>query len=179
MRITDYPLWQVIQDFQTDNPVSSLTFTQRLARENDWKMSYAIRAVDEYKKFIYLICVAPHPLTPSDQVDQVWHLHMLYTQSYWKDFCERTLKREIHHGPTKGGKQEAEKFNDWYARTLEMYRAVFLSEPPADIWPHPAKRFSDVHYKRINVRTNWIIPKPVWLLLLINSITTKIHKKIM
>ncbi|MCU0434581.1 MAG: hypothetical protein MUC87_14095 [Bacteroidia bacterium] len=170
------PLWNAIQEFETDNPGSPLSFTHRLARENGWTMQYSIRAVDEYKKFIYLICVAPHPLTPSDQVDQVWHLHMIYTQSYWKDFCERTLKREIHHGPTKGGKEEAEKFNDWYARTLEMYRAVFLYERPSDIWPHPAKRFSDVHFKRINTRINWVIPKPRLLVQFLQFIHSKIRK---
>ncbi|MGL5891676.1 MAG: glycine-rich domain-containing protein, partial [Bacteroidia bacterium] len=96
--------------------------------------------------------------------DQVWHLHMLYTESYWKDFCEKTLEREIHHGPTKGGTQEAEKFTDWYARTLEMYRAVFLSEPPADLWPDPEKRFGHTHYRWINRQTTWCIRKPQFLI---------------
>lgn len=156
-------LWNSLQKFELDHPHSSFTFTHRLARENGWSMHYAIRAVDEYKKFIFLICNSEHPLTPSDQVDQVWHLHLLYTESYWKDLCSRTLGREIQHGPTKGGMQEAEKFTDWYARTLELYRAFFLTAPPIDIWPDPKKRFSDVHFRRVNLRTTWCIRKPLWL----------------
>lgn len=164
MTIPQLTLWNKIQEFQIDNPQGAFTFTHRLARENGWKLSYAIRAVDEYKKFIFLLCISPHPLTPSEQTDQVWHLHLLYTESYWKDFCEKTVEWQIHHGPTKGGTQEAEKFIDWYARTLEMYRAVFLSEPPADIWPDPATRFKHSHFKWVNARTTWCIPKPQLLI---------------
>jgi hypothetical protein len=102
-------LWDKLEEFQLDDFDSTFTFTDRLCRENGWKYEYAVRVINEYKKFIFLICISDHPLTPSDQVDQVWHLHLLYTRSYWTDFCKNTLGREIHHGPTKGGKNEKEK----------------------------------------------------------------------
>lgn len=153
-------LWDKIKNFELDDPHSSLTFTQRLARENGWTIEYSLRAVHEYKKFIFMLCIAPHSLTPSDQVDQVWHLHLVYTQSYWIEFCKDTLGRQIHHGPTKGGSHEAEKYNDLYEKTIEFYKTLFERNPPEDIWPSANIRFSDVHFQRVNMSKNWIIKKP-------------------
>ncbi len=160
MTAIDNILWQKINHFQLDEPNVDLSFSDRLARENGWTLEYALRCVQEYKKFMFLICLATHPLTPSDQVDQVWHLHLLYTQSYWKDFCGNILGREVHHGPTKGGGQERDKFTDWYARTKELYAHTFNEEPPVDIWPPSAIRFGKTNFRRVSVQDNWIIPKP-------------------
>jgi hypothetical protein len=156
-------LWSKIKAFEFDNPGSELSFTDRLARENGWTMEYSLRAVAEYKKFMFLICVAKHPLTPSDQIDQVWHLHLLYTQLYWDDFCRDTLNRPIHHGPTKGGKAEGEKFTNWYEKTKEVYERYFNVKPPLDLWPDSKTRFSDINFVRVNKNKNWIIKKPGWL----------------
>ena len=48
---------------------------------------------------------------------------------------------EPHHGPTKGGSQESEKFNEWYSKTLESYKNVFGMNPPVNIWPDPTVGF--------------------------------------
>ena len=153
-------LWLKVQTFELDDPESTFPFSNRLARENGWTLEYTLRTIEEYKKFMFLICVGGHPLTPSDQVDQVWHLHLLYTHSYWKEFCATVLKREVHHGPTKGGKQYVYKFNDWYTKTRQTYTAILGESPPADIWPANEKRFREINYQRINVDQNWIIKKP-------------------
>jgi len=153
-------LWEKICSFELDDPAAAFTFTDRLARENGWPFDYALRAVREYKKFIFLLCVADHPLTPSDQIDQVWHLHLLYTQSYWIDLCQQILERPIHHGPTRGGTAERDKFTDWYLRTKEFYYQVFAELPPADLWPDSKTRFREVNFRRINTDSHWIIPKP-------------------
>lgn len=152
-------LWDKIRDFELDEPSSSLTFTDRLARENGWTIEYAIRAVYEYKKFIFMLCVAEHSLTPSDQVDQVWHLHLLYTQSYWTDLCQNTINRQIHHGPTKGGEAEGEKYNDLYNKTLHLYKSLFERIAPEDIWPSKEIRFGEINFQRVNLDRNWIIKK--------------------
>ena len=107
-----------------------------------------------------MLCIAEHSLTPSDQVDQVWHLHLLYTRSYWTDFCQNTLGRQIHHGPTQGGEAEGNKYNDLYEKTLQLYKVLFERDAPADIWPTKEIRFGDVNFQRINLNRNWIIKKP-------------------
>lgn len=152
-------LWEKINQFEIDDEESSFTFTDRLARENDWTIEYSLRAVHEYKKFMFLICLAEHPLTPSDEVDQVWHLHLIYTRSYWEDFCGKTLGKIIHHGPTKGGTEERTKFIDWYEKTLEFYKEVFKLEPPKDIWPKSKDRFGEVVFTRVNRHKNWVFKK--------------------
>ncbi len=156
-------LWERIKAFDMDDMGSRLKFSDRLARDNGWSMGFALRIIDEYKKFMYLCCTLPNGATPSDAVDQVWHLHMIYTRSYWLDFCKNTLKRDIHHGPTKGGAEERAKYDDMYSQTVEGYAKAFGIGPPQDIWPPNKQRFSDVDFERVNKRTNWVIPKPGFL----------------
>jgi hypothetical protein len=151
-------LWHKIKNFEIDDPTSSFTFTDRLARENDWSIEYSVRTVFEYKKFLFLILIADFPLTPSDQIDQVWHLHLLYTQSYWIDFCKNTIQQDIHHGPTKGAEQKP-LFKDQYLKTLAFYESTFQKKPPKDIWVDVNTRFKEIHFTRVNRHKNWIIPK--------------------
>ena len=93
---------------------------------------FALDVIEEYKKFLYLMAVSDHPVTPSIEVDQVWHLHLIYTCQYWNDFAKH-MPFEPHHGPTKGGSQESEKFTEWYSKTLESYKNVFGMNPPVNI----------------------------------------------
>lgn len=151
-------VWEKIRDFELDDTESSFTFTDRLARENSWSMQYATRAVFEYKKFIFLICIDPGPKTPSDEIDQVWHLHLLYTYSYWQEMCKNLLNKDIHHGPTKGAEQR-DDFKNYYAETKRLYEKYFNAAPPIDIWPNEQERFSQIHFSRVNRHTNWVIPK--------------------
>lgn len=156
-------LWQKIRRFELDDPSADFSFSDRLARENSWTKEYALRTILEYKKFMFLICQSSHPLTPSDQVDQVWHLHMIYTQSYWIDFCEQTMGHSVHHGPTKGGNSEKDKYHDWYEETKKFYQQIFNMQVPADIWPPSHVRFGELRFSRVNHHRNWVIPKPKFL----------------
>ncbi len=152
-----------IAEFEVDEPAAVFTFTDKLAKENEWSHNFAMRVVDEYKKFVFLAITASHPVSPSDQVDQAWHLHLTYTRSYWNEFCPKVLGRPLHHGPSQGGVAEQKKFVQWYEQTLKSYRYFFGHEPPSDIWPDPKRRFSeDVHYRRVNTQRHWIIPKSTW-----------------
>ena len=150
-----------LAEFELDDPHASLPFTARLAREQRWTLAFSARSVVEYKRFIALAVLAGHPVTPSEEVDQVWHLHLVYTRSYWQEMCADLLDREIHHGPTRGGLSENEKFTDWYAKTLASYEALFGNSPPADIWPAPVDRFRDAGAGIwVNSAKFWLVPKP-------------------
>ncbi|MES2925109.1 MAG: hypothetical protein V4819_26380 [Verrucomicrobiota bacterium] len=152
-----------IESFRIDDPESSLPFTSRLAREQGWTHAFAARVVVEYKRFLYLAMVAGHPVTPSEEVDQAWHLHLVYTKSYWQDLCRDVLGRDLHHEPTAGGAREGAKFVDWYSRTLESYQMTFGAPPPADIWPDPARRFANAGDGRwIDSSSFWLVPRPVF-----------------
>ena len=154
-------LYKRIQAFEIDEEEVQLSFSMRLARENAWTVDYACQVIEEYKKFVFLWMVMEHPVTPSDQVDQVWHLHLTYTRSYWERFCDHALQAHLHHEPTKGGSAESEKFDGWYRQTLQSYEMLFGEPPPKDIWPSPADRFGrDLNFVRANTQQKWIVPKP-------------------
>ena len=122
---------------------ADFTFAARLARENGWDLPTAERAIVEYKRFCYLAMTAGHAVTPSDAVDQVWHLHLTFTRDYWQRFCPEVLGRPLHHGPTRGGPAERMRFYDQYAATLKSYEAAFGELPPSDLWPAARQRFVD------------------------------------
>jgi hypothetical protein len=92
-------LWERIETFSFDVGPTAYSFWARLASENGWSMSFAARAISEYRRFLYLAVVAGHQVSPSDDVDQVWHLHLLYTESYWNScaatcsLCRCTITR--------------------------------------------------------------------------------------
>jgi len=142
-----------------DPPSSALTFAARLARENGWTLTQAERVVVEYKRFLYLAAVAGHPVTPSEAVDQAWHLHLCYTRSYWQDLCGQTLGFALHHGPTQGGQAEDEKYADWYQKTLESYERHFGEAPPSAIWPGVKERFAPKAQRWVDTSRHWIMPK--------------------
>jgi hypothetical protein len=152
-------LYERIQAFRLDEGSPALTFAARLARENGWSRAFAEGAIAEYRRFLLLAVTAGHPVTPSDQVDQVWHLHLLYTRSYWEKLCPEVLGRPLHHGPTLGGAEEKAKFLDWYEETLESYRRTFGEAPPARYWPDAKTRFGeDLAYVRVNMRRSVVLP---------------------
>jgi uncharacterized protein (TIGR04222 family) len=131
-----------IEGFVLDDPAAALPFSHRLARDHGWTLDFAHRAIREYRRFIFLACCAGHPVTPSDEVDQVWHEHLTYTRSYWDEFCGGVLGRPLHHEPTQGGSGEEKKFREWYARTLASYERFFGEPPPRDLWPAVEQRFA-------------------------------------
>ena len=154
------PLWMRIRDMDIDGVDRVLPFSRRLARDNGWEQQYANRVVEEYKRFIYLLATQGEPLTPSDQVDQAWHLHLAYSQHYWDVLCGSILDRPLHHGPTEGGMDEQAKFEEWYSRTLARYEQVFGKPPPSDCWPSPEDRFRDVEaFQRVNTAQKAVFDK--------------------
>jgi hypothetical protein len=134
-------LWQRLAAYQIGPPTASLTFAQRLARENRWSEAFTTRVLREYKRFCYLAIFAGHEVTPSDAVDQAWHLHLTYSRDYWERFCPQVLGEPLHHGPTAGGQAERSRYYDQYAATLKSYEDAFGEPPPADIWPDARRRF--------------------------------------
>ena len=129
--------WTRISDFPLDNETAAVPFSDKLASEQQWTTAFTKKAIEEYKKFMLLCCVSDTGAAPSKIVDEVWHLHLTYTQSYWTDFCKNTLNKDIHHFPSDGGEAEDQRHREWYASTLLLYKDIFGKNPPADIWPDP------------------------------------------
>ncbi len=157
-------LWRRIHGLAIGPAGAQLTFERRLARENGWTLAYTERVVEEYRRFLLLAAISPEPLTPSDAVDQAWHLHLAYTESYWDDLCGDVLGKPLHHGPTRGGFPEGRKFERWYERTLGLYEKVFGEAPPEEVWPPSADRFSDaVRFQRVDLGSHVLVRWPRFL----------------
>jgi hypothetical protein len=159
----DCDLWARIQAFTFDLPDAKLTFAIRLARETGWTAAFTALAIQEYRSFLYLAVRAGHPVTPSQEVDEVWHLHLMYTRHYWGVLCRDVLQTDLHHGPSLGGASEHAKYQDLYGRTLDSYARIFGATPPAEFWPAAELRFRPKpRGGAVDPTTHRIIPKPRW-----------------
>jgi hypothetical protein len=156
-------LYAQICQFQLDDPTSPYPMSVKLVWEHHWSEIYTLRAINEYKKFIFLAVVAEGTVAPSSIIDDVWHHHLLYTYSYWEELCGNTLKKSLHHYPGDPGSSER------YNYTLDLYHSYFGS-PPSDIWDLPPLHSN--HLAR-NQRY-WRIPDPIhWLTNIWITSTTK------
>lgn len=151
-------LYKQICDFKLDPDFAIFSFSDKLAWEYQWLGAYTYRVIQEYKKFVFLAMVADHIVSPPTAVDRVWHFHLLYTHSYWNEFCGKILKKPLHHFPSLGGKQEGLKYRRHYRQTLCIYQKYF-GTPPPDIWDEPKLRSEKVSYQWIDRDQYWIIPK--------------------
>ena len=166
MSALDTDLWHRIAAHKIGPEEAALSFAARLARENRWSLPHAERVIGEYRRFCYLATTTGHEVTPSDAVDQAWHLHLTYTRDYWQTFCPEVLGTNLHHGPTKGGPDERHRFYHQYATTLAAYEANFGEAPPPDIWPDAQQRFFvDPGRMRVNFRDGTFLPRRVALAL--------------
>lgn len=162
MVLKDESLWNRIQGFSLDASDAGFPFSKKLAKEENWSMDFTRKAIEEYKKFIYLCCILPKGASPSEIVDKVWHMHLIYTQNYWEDFCPNVLKKSLHHHPSKGGFNEKIKHQHWFTTTLKSYKEIFQSEAPKDIWL--VKTHNE---NQINKRSTWkLIPFLILILTL-------------
>jgi hypothetical protein len=152
------PLWVALLHYSIGPEDCALPFAARLARENGWSPDEAERVIGEYKRFCFLAIRSGHPVTPSDQIDQAWHLHLAYSRDYWERFCPDVLGRPLHHGPTEGGGGQARLYYDQYAETLKSYERIFGELPPADLWPDARRRFrEDPRARRVHPRQGFFV----------------------
>jgi hypothetical protein len=99
-------------------------------------------------------------VTPSDAVDQAWHLHLTYSRDYWERFCPEVLGRPLHHEPTAGGPDQKQLHFEQYARTLRSYELAFGQASPADIWPTAVRSLvEDSKARRVHPRDGFILSR--------------------
>lgn len=162
-----HPLRAALAAYRPGPADAAFPFAHRLARENGWSPAFGERVLEEYRRFLFLAATAVTPMTPSDAVDQAWHLHLTYSRDYWERLCGQVLGRPLHHDPTAGGAAERHRFFDQYARTLKAYEDAFGTAPPADIWPGAAQRLlRDPQGVRVHPRDALIVPRRAAYLLL-------------
>jgi len=127
-------LWKRLHEFSLDKPNVSFSFSSKLSKEENWTEDFTAKAIEEYKKFVYLCCILPNGASPSEIVDEVWHMHLIYTENYWEEFCPNILQQKLHYHPSNGGQNENEKHRNWFSETLTNYEKIFNQKPPHEIW---------------------------------------------
>jgi len=116
---------------------STRAFASKLKRKLGWDMRFALRALDEYKKFLFLGVTGSTSVTPSKVIDQVWHEHLLFTRAY-RQFCKDVLEHDFdHHPELVPMDSQTALFSEQYEETLRRYVAEFNVLPPSDIWGTP------------------------------------------
>ena len=108
--------------FNTELPKS---FINNLMAEHLIDFNIASKWILEYKKYLALSYFTDEMVSPSEKVDQVWHLHMTYTEHYRKT-CQQILGKPFKHTPSLGGNNEGDKYKKIYEATLDLYRAIFM-----------------------------------------------------
>lgn len=123
--MTNDEIDQISKEFISDNPLILL----KLKNECDIaEPQEAMRGVSEVVKFLYLCSTGSSALTPSNQVDQIWHQLILFTRAYGR-LCKDHFGEFIHHQPSDDREQDRNQ----YQFTLLRYRQTF-GVPHTDYW---------------------------------------------
>lgn len=147
-------VWKRIRSYHFDNLVpahltervvalfggtdaSTHAFAAKLALKLRWTTGFALRAIAEYRKFVFLGISSDDAVTPPRILDQVWHEHQLFTRGY-REFCRDVLGRHFDHAPELiPSAAQTAQFSAQYNATLERYRREFNMAPPPEIWGTP------------------------------------------
>ena len=130
-------LWEQLQAKFGNGNASEKAFAHKLAHKLGWSKAFALNAVHEYKKFVYLGVVSDFVVTPSQVIDQVWHQHILFSRAY-RHFCQEVIQYHFDHNPELVAlEDQTGVFHAQYLDTLELYRNEFGIDPPAAIWGAP------------------------------------------
>lgn len=84
---------------------------ERLHKDKRWHEKKALKAIEDYKKFLLLQkkYEGKQTFVPSLKIDEVWHSHILFTKQYHED-CQNLFGRYLHHQPeTEKGKYTLNK----------------------------------------------------------------------
>ena len=148
-------LWEKLRHLSFDSGTGPRTFAARLASEQGWSTEFTAQAVEEYRRFLLLFALEQGRLqesqpafsgqpavriVPSAVVDKVWHLHLLYTRSYWETLCRDLLGGPLHHLPADGTGGEVALLEKIYRHTIDAYGRTFGQLPPESIWPAPESK---------------------------------------
>lgn len=98
------------------------------AREEEkWSFEQTKQALNHYSMFLWLINLYPdRKLVPTQEIDRVWHHHILDTMKYAED-CQMLFGRFIHHFPYFGtrGKDDKNNLYTAFRETQNLFQQHF------------------------------------------------------
>lgn len=112
-------------------------FANKIMKKHRLPRAFTFRAIEEYKKFVYLGVISDFIVTPSKYIDLIWHEHLLFSKAY-REFCNDVIQYQFDHQPELiTTEDQTELFTMQYLETLDLYRKEFGMEPPENIWGTP------------------------------------------
>lgn len=116
-------------------------FADKIARKHKWNGKFALAALSEYKKFVYLAVISKFQVTPSKVIDTVWHEHILFSKAY-REFCNDVIQHQFNHHPELiPFEEQTNQYRSQFEKTIDLYKFEFGEKPPSEIW-------DDTKYKK-------------------------------
>lgn len=87
-----------------------------------WTLLQVSHAIERYKTFLFISYLYPEVLlVPTQEIDRVWHVHILHTRKYRQD-CEILFGHFIDHEPNSElwGKSHQQNFDEAFAQTQAL-----------------------------------------------------------
>eukprot|EP01039_Chlorochromonas_danica_P003001 gene3001-3275_t len=101
---------------------------QHLIEIKGWRESRVEKAITAYAEFLTLLITSGDDLSPTDEIDEVWHAHILHTRDYEAFNTKYSPGKKLHHDPLRSLDQDARKFRA--IRTVIAYESTFGHRRP-------------------------------------------------
>jgi hypothetical protein len=104
-----------------------------------WPEPQAFKALEEYRRFLFLTLTRPEPIVPTTFVDTAWHAHILDTAKYRQD-CENVFGFFLDHFPYFGMRSNADRdaLDLCFRASGDIYKEVFGSSYHVNAAEHSA-----------------------------------------
>lgn len=136
-------MWDRVTEAFGGTDASTRAFAAKIALKHGWSTHFALRSINEYRKFVFLGVTGDTIVTPSKVIDTVWHEHLLFTRAY-REFCRDVLQRDFdHHPELLPSNEQTTVYAGQFDATLARYRTEFNLNPPPDIWGTPKFKRDD------------------------------------
>ncbi|AYV80042.1 MAG: hypothetical protein Gaeavirus6_17 [Gaeavirus sp.] len=100
-----------------------------------WTPAYAKQVAFEYNRFLELRSINSN-LSPSDDIDRLWHLHLLNPILYY-DYCATLYHKIIDHNPTDSFNQHARQQR--LQNTITEYLKNYDNFTYPNVWNYKTK----------------------------------------
>lgn len=127
-------MWEKMVEMFGGTDASTKAFADKISRKHNFSKHFALKAVKEYKKFLYLAVISDFHVTPSKVIDIIWHEHILFTMAYRK-FCDEIVEYNLNHHPELfPNEEQTARYHAQYLETLDLYVSEFGILPTDDVW---------------------------------------------
>ncbi|MCA3554192.1 hypothetical protein [Aestuariivirga sp.] len=125
------PLWLRLNLMNSEGLQAFAPLMDVMRRQMGQNAEMAQRAIEEYRKFLFLAMRAGHQVIPPGPVNDAWMLHLQNAQNYWEKLGQMIAEPP---GVQGAGVREFASMADAWKATLESYEKIFGMKPPMDIW---------------------------------------------